>query len=58
MPFRDIDKSLRDITDAIAMIETFTAGVYPPDLRLTNCVAADFGLQRRDAELLKSWNLP
>lgn len=27
MPFRDVENSLRDIADAIAMIETFTAGM-------------------------------
>jgi len=27
LPFRDVEKSLRDIADAIAMIETFTEGM-------------------------------
>ena len=27
MPFRDVENSLRDSADAIAMIETFTAGM-------------------------------
>ena len=27
MPFRDVDRSLRDIADAIGMIETFTDGM-------------------------------